>query len=64
MVLGTKKTLNTCMYHERELKDKSPDIRPKVPIQFLLLGVMYSMLFIDPDPFNLGQHFFHHFSLP
>lgn len=49
MVLGTKKTLITCMYHGSELTGKPPNIRPEVTTQFLSLDVMGSLLLLDPD---------------
>ena len=49
MVLGTRKTLNTCMYHGSALKGKPPDIRLVVPTQFLSLDVMGSLILLDPD---------------
>lgn len=64
MVLGTKKTLNICMYHGSALKGRPPDIRLAVPTQFLSLDVMGSLILLDPDSVNLSQHFFSHFSLP
>lgn len=56
MALGTKNTLNTCMYHGREFKDKPLDIGLEAPPQFFLLDVIDSVPFLELAQ-NLGQRF-------
>lgn len=64
MALGTKKALNTCVYHGSKFKDKPLDVGLEAPTQFFLLDVIDSVLFLELALFNLGQCFCGHIFSP